>query len=434
MRALVVGSGAGGASAARELAGRGVEVVVLEAGGPLRPFPRIVRLAEPLRRAGLLGTVRTLRHLFPAMDLAPSRQGVLVARGLAAGGSTGLSCGNWVRAERGLAEIGLDLRLEFEELEGLIPSRPFPRERWRPTTDRMFAAAQAMGLEPRPTPKAVDPVYCEGCGLCELGCARGARWDSRGFLADVRRSGGEIRLGARVTRVLLEGGRACGVAVEGSSKEVRADAVILAAGGVGTAQILRASGLPVADRLWIDVVLTLGGVSRRARQLDEPPMVWYADRERYILSPYFDLLSHMYHGPWRSVSVRDRVGVMVKLADAANGSVGADGRVEKALTLHDQAVLTEGISLVQEIMERSDVNGPFVEGVVHGGHLGGTVPLSAEDVASMHPSGLPERLWVADLSLVPRSQGLPTMLIAAAIALRVARRAAAELGAKAGPD
>lgn len=403
---------------------RGFEVLVLEAGGPLRPFPRIVGLAEPLRRAGLLGTVRTLRRLFPSMDVLESRQGVLVARGMGAGGSTAVSCGNWVRAERGLAEIGLDLRPEFEELERLIPPRPFPRERWRPTTERMFVATQEMGLDPRPTPKAADPERCEGCGLCELGCAEGARWDSRRLLGEVRKRGGEIRLRARVSQVLVENGRACGVTLEGSSEKVGADAVVLAAGGIGTAQILRASGLPVADRLWIDVVLTLGGVSRRARQLDEPPMVWYADRERYILSPYFDLLSHIYHRPWRGVSVRDRVGLMVKLADEANGSVGADGRLEKSLTLHDLAVLTEGLSLAQEIMERSEVRGPFVEGVVHGGHLGGTIPLSAADVPSMHPSGLPETLWVADLSLVPRSQGLPTMLTTAAIALRVARRLA----------
>jgi len=39
----------------------------------------------------------------------------------------------------------------------------------------------------------------------------------------------------------------------------------------------------------------------------------------------------------------------------------------------------------------------------------------------MRPSWLPDGLWVADLSLVPRSQGLPTMLLTAAVALRVAR-------------
>ena len=72
-------------------------------------------------------------------------------------------------------------------------------------------------------------------------------------------------------------------------------------------------------------------------------------------------------------------------------------------------------------MEASDVGGPFVDGIVHGGHLGGTVPLAAKDVKTMHPSGLPENLWVADLSLMPLSQGMPTMLTTSALALRVAK-------------
>jgi choline dehydrogenase-like flavoprotein len=73
-------------------------------------------------------------------------------------------------------------------------------------------------------------------------------------------------------------------------------------------------------------------------------------------------------------------------------------------------------------MKASGVSGPFVDGMIHGGHIGGTVPLSAADVKTMHPSGLPENLWVADLSLMPRSQGLPTMLTASALALKVAKQ------------
>ena len=72
-------------------------------------------------------------------------------------------------------------------------------------------------------------------------------------------------------------------------------------------------------------------------------------------------------------------------------------------------------------MTASGVTGPFVDGMIHGGHIGGTVSLTKDDVKTMHPSWLPEGLWVADLSLMPRSQGLPTMLTAAALALRVIR-------------
>jgi len=423
VKVVVVGSGAGGATAARELALRGAEVHVLEAGGPWRPFSRRAPSLTPLRRVGLFRPW-TLNRAVRGLDVARAGSGLLVVRAVTEGGCTSIACGNWVRAERGLAEIGLDLSAEYAEFEALLAPSPLPRDAWRPTTQTMFVAAEELGLEPRATPKVVDAARCRSCGLCEIGCATGARWDSRRFLADARKRGASVRLGAPVRRVVVEGGRARGVELGVAREVVRADAIVLAAGGVGTARILRASGVRVADRLWEDIVLTVGGRRAGARQLDEPPMAWYARREDYILSPYFDLLSHFMHPPWRGVGLADRVGLMVKLADEANGRVGADGRVAKELTASEAARLGEASGVARQVLARAGVEGPYEDGVLHGGHLGGTVPLAREDVASMRPAGLPEGLWVADLSLVPQSQGLPTMATTAAIALRVARRIA----------
>jgi len=156
--------------------------------------------------------------------------------------------------------------------------------------------------------------------------------------------------------------------------------------------------------------------------LNEPPMAWFIKKDNYILSPYFDLLSYWFHKPWKSVAVEDRVGMMIKLADTEQGTVAADGTVTKSLTRADYESLEKAKAEAKQIMEASEVTGPFVDGMVHGGHLGGTVPLTKEDVETMHPSWLPQDLWVADLSLMPRSQGLPTMLTAAALSLRVAKR------------
>lgn len=424
MKAIIVGSGAGGATAARELAMNGFDVTILESGKEFKPFTRHLTITEPLRKAGLLGGEKTISRIFPHINVMRSERDLVLFRGIGTGGCTTLSCGNLVRADHGLKEIGLDLTPEFEELENIIGVRPFPKKRWNPLTQNMFESAKKLGLNPHPTPKAVEPRLCTSCGLCEMGCSTGARWDSRRFLDDALKMGAMLHTSSPVQRVLVENGHVKGVVVKSglSTKVVEGDVVVLAAGGIGTAQILKNSDLHVENRLWVDIVLTLGGVYKGAKQLKEPPMLWYSKHEDYILSPYLDVLSHWFHKPWRQVSLEDRVGIMVKMADMEDGTVSADGSVHKDISSKDRAKIDLAVSHAKEIMEDSGVSGPFVKGMYNGGHFGGTIPLKKDDVPSMKPSGLPDGLWVADLSLAPRSQGLPTMLLASALALRVARK------------
>ena len=424
MKAIVVGTGAGGAVAARELALKGFEVLILESGGEFKPFTRRLSLIEPLRKMGFTSNEKNFSRFITGYDSVRSSKDLILFRGIAIGGSTVLACGNMVRAEHGLKEIGLDLTTEFDEIEGLIDIKTFPKERWRPTTNLMFESADKLGLDPHPTPKSVNSLKCTSCGLCELGCSTGARWDSSRFIDDAIKYGATLRTRSPVKKVIMKNGRAKGVIVGSgsSSRHFESDVVVLAAGGIGTPQILKASGLPAEDRLWVDIVLTLGGISKGANQLKEPPMVWYTKEQDYILSPYIDILSHYLHKPWRNVSIQDRVGLMVKLADEEQGTVHADGTVKKEISNQDKTRLDVAIKQAKQVMEGAGVSSPFIEGVHNGGHLGGTVPLSKEDVHEMKPSWLPDGLWVADLSLAPRSQGLPTILLASALALRVARR------------
>ncbi len=423
MKAIVIGSGAGGATAARELAFKGYEVIILEAGKPFKPFTRHITLTEPLRRLGLLGDEKTINRIFPHMDANRSDKDLVLVRGITTGGSTVISCGNMVRADHGLKEIGIDLTPEFEELEEKIGVRTVPQKKWKPLTKKMYESAKNLGLNPHPTPKAVKLHKCTSCGLCEMGCAAGARWDSRRFLDEAVKLGAVIHTSSPVEKLLIKNRRFNGVLVRSgrSTSIIKGDVVVLAAGGVGTAQILKASGLGAEDSLWVDIVLTLGGVSKGAQQLNEQPMAWYTEHEDYILSPYLDILSHWFHKPWRNVSLDDRVGIMVKLADMEEGTVSADGSVKKEVTEKDRYKIDTAVSHAKEIMEVSGVSGPFVRGMYNGGHLGGTVPLKREDVSSMKPFGLPEWLWIADLSLAPRSQGLPTIMLASALAMRVCR-------------
>ncbi len=134
MRAIVVGTGAGGATVARELTAQGFKVIILEAGKKFRPFRQLLSLAAPLRKTGIFGNEKIISHIFPPMNTIHSSNELVLIRGITSGGSTVLSCGNIVRTEHGLKEIGLDLTPEFEEIEKDIGVTEFPRKKWRPIT------------------------------------------------------------------------------------------------------------------------------------------------------------------------------------------------------------------------------------------------------------------------------------------------------------
>ncbi|HSA95015.1 MAG TPA: choline dehydrogenase, partial [Acidobacteriota bacterium] len=179
--AIVVGSGAGGATVAKELQGR-FDVLVLEAGREFRPFAVSLAVPERLKRLGLLFDERLIRLLFPAMKVQNTPRGMVLVRGIGTGGTTTLATGNALRLDAGLKALGIDLDEEFAALGREVPVSTAHQDRWNETTRRLFGLFEEMGLEPRPLPKMRRRESCGNCGRCVLGCPSGAKWDSREFL------------------------------------------------------------------------------------------------------------------------------------------------------------------------------------------------------------------------------------------------------------
>jgi hypothetical protein len=67
--------------------------------------------------------------------------------------------------------------------------------------------------------------------------------------------------------------------------------LVLAAGGLATPILLQNSGLACENRLFVDPVLCVAATVKDVRQCYELEMPFVAQREGYILSPYFDYLS-----------------------------------------------------------------------------------------------------------------------------------------------
>ncbi len=120
---------------------------------------------------------------------------------------------------------------------------------------------------------------------------------------------------------------------------------------------------------------------------------------------------------------------MIKLADSCRG--GVEGRrIDKGLSEEDRRTLKGAVDLCLEILRGLGIARDEVfMGTLNAGHPGGMLPLGRGDAQSLHPARLPENLFVADATLLPRSLGNPPILTIMALAKRVARAARAAQGA-----
>jgi len=125
-----------------------------------------------------------------------------------------------------------------------------PRMRWRV----LDAFAEAAAQEGIPTVPDFNGGDNHGAGYFQVNQRAGRRWSAaRGFLKPaLKRPNLRLETGVHVTRVIIEDGRAVGVEWTRDGQRFSARAageVVLAAGAVGTPQLLELSGLGDGERL-----------------------------------------------------------------------------------------------------------------------------------------------------------------------------------------
>ena len=330
-----------------------------------------------------------------------------------------------MRDDRFLQAIGIDLSDEFSELEGEVPITREHYLRWSDLTVRLFAAFEELGYEPQVTPKFMrDPYRCVACGHCVLGCRFGAKWTADRLLDGCRNV--HVCQNCTAERIVIEQGEARGVIVREhglSTSKLEADLVVVAAGGLGTPILLEASGIETKPNLFVDPVICVAAPWREANLEAQLPMPFVAQRDEYILSPYFDWLSFFFNGKWRRPA-HDIMSIMIKYEDSSAGFYNGT-MLDKPVTPHDQDVIERSVEEATRVLEHMGISRADVFlGTLNAGHPGGCLPLSPAEASSLHPDVLPGNLYVADSSLFPHSMGNPPMLTIMALAKRVARLAA----------
>jgi choline dehydrogenase len=156
----------------------------------------------------------------------------------------------------------------------------------RPIADHFIAGARESGI---PYNEDYNAAVQEGVGYFQQTAYKGLRWSTaRGFLRPARkRSNLTLKTKAQTTRVLFEGKRAVGVEyVQGGHRhQARAAAeVILAAGAIGSPQLLQCSGVGPADllaRVGVQVVHALPGVGHNLQDHLQVRLV-FKTRERTL--------------------------------------------------------------------------------------------------------------------------------------------------------
>jgi choline dehydrogenase-like flavoprotein len=359
--AVVVGTGAGGAAVAAELAGGGLDVVVLEEGErhDHRTFTARPRDMTPrlYRDAGQLATVGTPPIVLPL--------------GRAVGGTTLINSGTcfrtpadvlerWAR-EDGIAPLGDDV---FDHVEDVLGVAEVPPQLAGRNALLVKRGAEALGLSGGFLRR--NAPGCRGSGVCAFGCPTGAKQHAAAsWLPRAEAAGARVLTGVKVRRVLVRGGRAQGVEARGLT--VRAPIVVVACGALLSPGLLRRSGVR-APALGRHLTIHAAGAARA--RFDEPIDPWDGVPQSYYVDALAGdgIMLEGIAGPpdqaalatpgtgalhrERMLAARSTASFGVMVADSATGTVRElGGRLLVRYDLHpdDAERLRRGFALLADI-------------------------------------------------------------------------------------
>ncbi len=242
---VVIGSGAGGAVMAAELAERGVDVVLIESGRLFTADDFKSDLPKRFRETYLDG----------GATVALGRPAIPIPLGNTVGGTTTINSGTCFRTPETVLDdwkrMGLDIdRLAIKEATEKVEQRmnviPTPDHLLGGSSHVIRDGAEALGIQHGPLGRNIR--NCKASGVCCWGCPRDAKQSTNlSYVPRALQNGAMLYAGFRANEVLIQNGRAVGVVARqrdsGRTLTVRAKAVVASCGTISAVPFLRGAGI-----------------------------------------------------------------------------------------------------------------------------------------------------------------------------------------------
>ncbi|MCP5465004.1 MAG: GMC family oxidoreductase [Deltaproteobacteria bacterium] len=293
----VVGSGAGGATVAKELREAGYQVVLIEEGGyfdtkDYRTDDTIWSTTHLYRDAGATAIV--------------GKPSIMYAEGRCLGGSTTVNGGMcWRTPEKIMKRWQWEKRMTdfspqkmdryFSRAEGIINASPIIPEAINRDSQLLKLGAEKAGYEVRANLRSAKT--CVGANMCVMGCPTGAKQSTlQSYIPLYLNNGGEVYTNCRVQRVVTKRGRAIGVDgyfVDPITKKrmhkfkVRSKVVVVSCGAVQTPALLMKSGIKSESKLLGKNLITHPNAKVLA-VFDEPVYAWKGVNQGFQITEFFE--------------------------------------------------------------------------------------------------------------------------------------------------
>ncbi len=420
---IVVGTGPGGATVAREMAKRGKKVLMLEKGPHREPDGSIISAAIDMMLPG--------KGLFFTPQIAG------VVRASCTGGSTMYYYASALYPDLDkFKPYGVDLKYDTDEMyQDLNFLKPLQDHMIGPMSKAIMEGARGIGIDWNPIQKFIiqdkwTPDYEFG-----VSCKRDVKWSALMYVREAMSNGAKLLNHANVTDVILENKKAVGVEfkMRGRTYKVYAPTTILAGGGVSTPFIMQKLGVNGVGRdFFFDPFINVVGWHPTLTRDREVPMStgFYFKDEGYVMTD-LQMPSLIQEGIFATQvgKVSQWMGnkrcgaIMVKTKDSLGGILAPGGWPLKMLNAEDKKRMKEGIATATRVMKKAGF-----ENIYHtyyfAAHPGGTVALGKFVDSNLKTQF--DNLYVCDASVIPDGSGVPPVTMIIALGKYLARGLAGE--------